>query len=226
MRGFTIEIQYKAHTTDICTRTRYTTLHALLSINIMISCQWYILYRNNYIIVCNNHDKKIFFTTHHYYHCGGSHLASRCKFHMAECHQCHKTGRGGPNKKSHHSGKKIHHYLEQVPGLPDTNIADSSYVWTIHPAHNPILVHAQLELNSTPTTMELDTEVLINKVSLYKMCNKMVVLPSRKYTGESAKILGITIFFLASQLPYYQQCVDTIKCVHFSPHFTSTVVDN
>ena len=81
------------------------------------------------------------------YRCGDRHLASQCKFRTAECHRCHKTGhiakvcKSKSEEKSHHSDKKSHHYLEEIPDLPDTE--DSSYgLFTLHSeTHDPILIH-------------------------------------------------------------------------------------
>jgi len=102
------------------------------------------------------------------YHCG----ASQCKFCTAECHRWHKTGHNvkvcnsRPDAKSHHSGKRANHYLEEIPDLPDTE--DPTYgLFTLQSkTHDPIVV--QLELNSVPIRMELDSGAsltLINKAS-------------------------------------------------------------
>jgi len=60
-----------------------------------------------------------------------------------------------PDPKSHHSGKRVNYYLEEVPDLPDTE--DPTYgLFTLQSeTHDPIVV--QLDLNSVLIRMELDT---------------------------------------------------------------------
>ena len=150
------------------------------------------------------------------YRCGDRHLASQCKFRTAECHRCHKTGhiakvcKSKPEEKSHHSGKKSHHYLEEIPDLPDTE--DSSYgLFTLQSeTHDPILI--QLELNNVPVRMELDTGAsltLINKASYDLIAqNGQVALEQpvvnlRTYTGEAVRMLGSTTV----KVKYGEKCI-------------------
>ena len=104
-----------------------------------------------------------------------------------------------PEENSHHSGKKSHHYLEEIPDLPDTE--DSSYgLFTLKSeTHDPILI--QLELNNVPVRMELDTGAsltLINEASYDLIAQngqaalEQPVVNLRTYTGEAVKMLGST----------------------------------
>ena len=149
------------------------------------------------------------------YWCGDRHLASQCKFWTAGCHRCHKTGhiakvcKSKLEEKSHHSGKNSHHYLEEIPDLPDTD--DSSYgLFTLQSeTHDPILI--QLEQN-VPVRMELDTGALltlINKASYDLIAQngeaalEQPVVNLRTYTGEAVKMLGSTTV----EVKYGEKCI-------------------
>jgi len=74
-----------------------------------------------------------------------------------------KVCKSRPDAKSHQSGKRANHYLEEIPDLPDTE--DPTYgLFTLHSeAHDLIVV--QLALDGVPIRMELDTEALLSLIN-------------------------------------------------------------
>jgi len=149
------------------------------------------------------------------YRCGETHLASQCKFRTAEYHRCHKTGhiakmcKSRPDVKSHHSGKRANHYLEEIPDLPDTK--DLTYgLFTLQSeTHDPIV---DLTVLLSEWNLILDSKASYELIAQpWQAALEQPMVNLRTFTGEAVKMLGSTTV----EVKYGEQCT----------HLTVHVVD-